>query len=223
MHIKLVNENLILSVLAMCNTGSSVSFLDKSIVSTLLLQGRKVSLSVTGIHGSQDVKTEMVPIAVSANEKSRTLTTVQFYVHEKLKLGYQIIDLQGLKDPHLRSLPNHSYNLNEVQNSGQDCYDIHHQLEFKKSDDRTAPCAVKLKIGWALSGLLPAKQAATLAQQQLSEDKLASQLSKWWDIESNCNVVGHSKDEQRTINTLEQTTRFTGENTKLDFYGQKRK
>ena len=91
--------DLSLSVLAMCDTGSSISFADKSIVSTLQLQGRKASLSVAGIHGSQDVKTEMVPIAVLMQEKSQPLTTVQFYVHEKLKLGDQIVDLQGLKDP----------------------------------------------------------------------------------------------------------------------------
>ncbi|XP_075263605.1 uncharacterized protein LOC142355285 [Convolutriloba macropyga] len=59
-RIKLLNGDLRLSVLAMCDTGSSISFVDKSIISTLQLQGRKTSLSVAGIHGSQDVKTEIV-------------------------------------------------------------------------------------------------------------------------------------------------------------------
>ena len=127
-RVKLVNGNHSLSVLAMCDTGCSISFADKSIVSTLQLQGQKASLSVAGIHGSKDVKTEIVPIAVSAYEKSRLMTTVQFYVHEKLKLGDQIVDLQGVKDryPHLKDLPNQSYNPNEVQVIlGQDSYDIH--------------------------------------------------------------------------------------------------
>ena len=108
MRIKLVNGNNSLSLLAMCDKGSSFSFADKSIVSTPQLQGREASLSVAGIHGSQDVKTEMVPIDVSAHEKSRPLTTVQFYAYEKLKLGDQIVDLQGLKDrySHLKNLPN---------------------------------------------------------------------------------------------------------------------
>ena len=75
---------------------------------------------------------------------------------------------------------------------------------------------MKSRIGWALSGPLPAKQAAILATTAtpVSEDKLASQLSKWCDIESyasNRDVTGYSKDEQRAIRTLEQTTRFTGE------------
>ena len=74
---------------------------------------------------------------------------------------------------------------------------------------------MKSKIGWNLSGPLPPKLAATLATTAISiaDDKLANQLSKWWDIESyasNCDVTGHSKEEQRAIKTLEQTTPFNG-------------
>ncbi|XP_075262530.1 uncharacterized protein LOC142354150 [Convolutriloba macropyga] len=177
-HIKRANGNHSLSVLAMCDTGSSTSFVDKSIVSTLQLQDRKAFFSVARIHGSQDVKTETVPISVSAQENHQPLTTVQFYVHEKLKLRNQIVDLQGLKGryPHLKNLPKS-------------------ELPFKRSS---------------------MKQVATLAttETSVSEDKLASQLSKCWDIESyasNCDVTGHSTDEHRAIKTLEQTTRFTGE------------
>ena len=98
-------------------------------------------------------------------------------------LGDQMGDLQELKDryPHLKNLPNQSYNLNEVQVIlGQDCDDIHHPLEFKRSDDKAAPWALKSKMGRSLSGPLLAKQAATLATTATSvtEDKLASQLNK---------------------------------------------
>ena len=127
-RIKMTNRDLSLSVLAMCDSGSSISFLDKSVVSKL----------------------QLVLIAVSAHEKSRPLTTVKFYVHEKLKLGDQIVEMQELKVryPHMRILPNQSYNLNDVQVIfGQDCYDIHHPFEFKKSKDKAAPWAEKSKIG----------------------------------------------------------------------------
>ena len=182
--IKLTNRDLSLNVLAMCDSGSSISFVDKSVVSKLQLQGRKASLSVSGIRGSQNVKTEIVPIAVSAHEKSRPLITVKFYVHEKLKLGDQIVELQELKAryPHPRNLPNQSYNLNAVQvilgkDDHHPCYDIHHPFEFKKSESKAAPWAVKSKICWALSGPLPAKQAATATS--IADDKIANQLSKW--------------------------------------------
>ena len=100
-------------MLAMCNTGSSISFVDNSIVSTLHLKGRKASMSLAGIHGSQYVKTEIVLIAVSANEKSQPMTILQFNVHEKVKLVDQIVDLQGWKDqdPRLRNFPSQSFNL----------------------------------------------------------------------------------------------------------------
>ena len=230
-RIKLTNRDLSLNVLAMCDSGSSISFVDKSVVSKLQLQGRKASLSVAGIHGSQDVKTEIVPIAVSAHEKSRPLTTVQFYVHEKLKLGDQIVELQELKDryPHLRNLPDQSYNLNDVQVIlGQDCYDIHHHFEFKKSEDKAAPWAVKPKVGWALSGPLPAKQAATLATTATSnaDDKLANQLSMWWDVESyasNCDVTRHSKKNNEQSRRWNEQPDSTVKDTKLDFCGERTK
>ena len=109
-RIKLVNGNHSLSVQEMCDTGSLISFVDKSIVSTRQLQGQRACLSVAGIHGSQFVKTEIVPISASAHKKSRPVTTVQFDVHQKQNLGDQIVDQQGLKDryPHLRKLPNQS-------------------------------------------------------------------------------------------------------------------
>ena len=56
-RIELTNKDLSLNVLPMCDSGSSISFVDKSVVSKLQLQGQKASLSVAGIHGSQDVKT----------------------------------------------------------------------------------------------------------------------------------------------------------------------
>ena len=91
------------------------------------------------------------------------------------------------KYPHLKNLSDKSYNLSQVRVIlGQDCYDMHHPKEFKRSNVKSAPWAVKSKLGWALSGPLPAKQAATLSSTAVSvtEDKLAAQLSRWWDMES---------------------------------------
>ena len=75
--IRLTKRDLSLKVMAICDPG--LSFADKF---KLKLQGQKASLSVAGIHGSQDVKTEIVPIAVSPHEKSQPLTLFLFYVQE---------------------------------------------------------------------------------------------------------------------------------------------
>ena len=44
-RIKLTNRDLSLNVLAMCDSGSSISYVDKLVVSNLQLQGRKVLIS----------------------------------------------------------------------------------------------------------------------------------------------------------------------------------
>ena len=173
---------------------------------------RPKSISISGrIQRSKNVKTEIVAIAVSA---LRSLDHWQQCNWTYTKLGDQIVELQALKNryPHLRSLPNQNYNLDEVQViRGQDWYDIHHPFEFKKAEGKTAP-----KVVWDLSGPLQAKQAATLATTatSIADDKLGNQLNKQWDIESyasKCDVTGHSKDEQWAIKTLEQTTQFNGD------------
>ena len=90
---------------------------------------------------------------------------------------------------------------------------------------------MKSKIGWALSGLLPAKkQAAILVTTSTSvkDDLSANQLNKWRDIESyasNCDVIGHSKEEQVAYKTVEQTTQrdSTVKDTNLDFCGESTK
>ena len=90
---ELLNWNRSLSVLAICDTEPSISFVDKSIVSTVYLQSGKASVSVVRIHLSQYFKTEMAPTMISALKKFSPLTTVQTCVHEKLKLDDQIVDL----------------------------------------------------------------------------------------------------------------------------------
>ena len=86
----------------------------------------------------------------------------------------------------------------------------------------------EIEIGWALSGTLPAKQAATLAttSTSVSEDKLANQLSKWREIESytsHFDVTGHSKDELGQSKHWTKQLHSPVKDTRLDFYGEKRK
>ena len=78
-------------------------------------------------------------------------------MHEKLKLCDQVVELQELNDryPKMTNLANQTYYLKEVQVIlGQDCYDIHHQFKFKKSDDKGAQWAMISMISCAFSGSL---------------------------------------------------------------------
>ena len=160
----MMNGNQMLSVLARSDKGSSIS--------VVLIYSRN-------LRSSRFIDGNSAYNGFSAQE-------VSIIENIALKLSDRIVDLQGLKEryPHLRNLPRQSYNLKEVQfNLGQDCYDIHHQLEFKQSDDKAGAQALKLKIGWALNGPLPANQTEALATTRTSikEDKLANQFTKSWD------------------------------------------
>ena len=101
-RIKLVNENHSLSVLATCDTWSSIWLVDNSIVSTrpqkVFVRSRKPRITRWQM--------EKMPINVCALYKAQLLTTKQFYIHENLKLSDQIVVLQGLKHrhPHLENL-----------------------------------------------------------------------------------------------------------------------
>ena len=160
-------------------------------------------------------------IVVLSHKKSHSVTTVWFSVYEKWNW---VTKLQICSDWKVTmrtwsacAWSSQNCNLNEVEVMlGQDCYNIYHILEFRKSDDKTAPWAVKSKTGWALSCLLSAKQEASLASTAtwIEENRSASQLTKWWDIESyapNCDVTAQSNDEPISVETLEQTTRLISE------------
>ena len=69
------------------------------------------------------------------------------------------------------------------------------------------------RLDWPLVVRYQRSRQQLLPQQQ-HQLQMIYQLSKWWYIESyisNCDVTGRSKEEQRAIKTLEQTTRFNGE------------
>ena len=95
-QINLTNRDLNINLLAMCDLGFSISSLDKSVVPEFQHQGRKLISSRDPC--SPDVKTEIMPIAVSAHKRSRLLSAVQFCVQKKLKLGDQFLELQEFRD-----------------------------------------------------------------------------------------------------------------------------
>ena len=63
---------------------------------------------------------------------------------------------------------------------------------------------MRTRHSWALSGPSPAKQVAIMTTLAVSatEEKLASQLSRWWDIESyasNCDLTVQLRDKRRAM------------------------
>ena len=157
-------------------------------------------------------------VAVSAHEKYRPLTSDQFYVHERLTLGDQIVELQELKDrsPHLSVLPNQNYNLNEIQVIlEQNCYDAHHAFEFKKSEEKVASWAVKPKIGRAVSVPPPVKQAATLATTAHQLQMIKRQTSSTPQFVMSPDTRNKNNEQSKRDSTVKDPKlNFCGEKTK---------
>ena len=67
------------------------------------------------------------------------------------------------------------------------CLSCHPPLEYFSADEKRSPVAVRLPIGWVLSGPLPSSSCltSTCFKVNIEHDKeLASQVKAWYDIES---------------------------------------
>ena len=90
------------------------------------------------------------------------------------------------------------------------------------------PWAVKTKLGWSLCGPLLQQEAVQMTASCVTaseDDVLAEQTETWWDIESyasRCDVSGRSKDNEKALQMLEQTTKFDGERYEVDFLWKRR-
>ena len=76
---------------------------------------------------------------------------------------------------------------------------------------------MKTKLGWTLCGPLPQQESVQMAASCVTtseDDALAEQIKTWWDIESyasRCHVSGRSKEDEKSLQMLEQNTKFDGE------------
>ena len=120
------------------------------------------------------------------------------------------------KYPHLSFLKDPTVNLKDVGVLlGQDCYHLHRATKYRKCGN-AKPWSVRTKLGWTLSGPLPKKENAKVANETLvavEMDRLTHQVTTWWSIESytfNRSVSGRSKDDDKAIEMLKATRKFDG-------------
>ena len=80
------------------------------------------------------------------------------YVRDDLQVGTDVIDVESLKTmyPHLEPIPLKKYSYADVDMIlGQDVFHFIRPLEYFDSDRKNTPVAVRLSLGWVLSGPLP--------------------------------------------------------------------
>ena len=95
---------------------------------------------------------------------------------------------------------------------GQDVYHHTRPLEYLECDSKYSPVAVRLPIGWVISGPLPSSSGfvSTCFKAVIrQETDLVEQLKSWYDMESYGamkNVDSRSAADRQANDILEQST-----------------
>ena len=180
----------------------------------LRAQGTDVTLSIAGIHGTKDLKTEKVPLKIKGLHSK--VHSIEAFAHPSISLGNTNYNYSKLKQSfnHLSVLPNKNFNLIVGIILGQDAYELQRPLDYKIGT-RSELFAVLTHLGWVVIGPMTGKRRQIVCHFAFTEDvKVAENIKTWWDIEtyaSKINVVSQSKKELQTQKMLESTTKFTGE------------
>ena len=83
---------------------------------------------------------------------------VKFFLRKYLHAGNDVIHVDQLKQqyPHLEPVALRKYSYGDVEMIlGQDVFNSIRTLEYFKSDRKNIPIAVRMPLGWVLSGRLP--------------------------------------------------------------------
>ena len=134
-----------IETMAICDTGSTHSFVDKSIRDQLDAQGNALMLNIAGINGTKEMISERVRMKVKTPNVSESVT---FHVHPSMYLGNKSYNYNDLKRKysHLDVLPDDNMSLKNVKVVlGQDNYHLHFPVEYRKGK-RSEPWAVKTKL-----------------------------------------------------------------------------
>ena len=211
-------------VLALCDSACSHNWISANLATKLNVHGTPTKLTVHGINSNQVVDTQLVELKLTPVHSGGSCSSfvVKPYVREGLKVGTDTLDVELLKTkfPHLQPISLKTYSYSNVEMIlGQDVFLSIRPLEYFDSDRKNAPVAVRLPLGWLLSGPLPSSSGLystcfkAVASNKELDSELADQLRSWYDIES----YGAYKQEDsrsaadaRALEILEETTYHDG-------------
>ena len=211
-------------VLALCDSACSHSWISANPATKLNVLGTPTKLTVHGINSNQDVDTQLVQLKLTPVHSGGYCSpfVVKPYVREDLKVGTGTIDVELLKTkyPHLQPITLKKYSYADVEMIlGQDVFHSIRPLEYFDFDRKNAPVAVRLPLGWVLSGPLPSSSGLystcfkAVASNKELDSELADQLRSWYDIESYGaykQVDSRSAADARALEILEETTYHDG-------------
>ena len=157
-----------LKTFALCDSGASLSFVDKSLMKTLEMTGQPVDLNVAGMHGTSDNSCIRLRVRIG-DQDGKIKEDIMAYSFPNVNAGSRTYNVTKMKEiyPHLSVLRDSTINLGEVKVIlGQDCYHLHRAIDYRKRGN-AKPWAVQTKLGWMLSGPLPQLETAKLATGSL--------------------------------------------------------
>ena len=206
--------------LACCDTGSTQTWVDESLLEKLDIKGKTISLNVTGIHGTQVTPCRAAQATIGPascmKHKAKVLTV---HSQKNLEVGKSLYNVQEMKQtyPYLKCVGFKQIDLKKVAIIlGQNAYELIRPLEYKNGGENQ-PWAVRLPLGWTVSGPVPVSELRFSAACHLSNEddmKLAEVVKKWWDMESYGTAMvadKRSKEDKLASEILHSTVNFNGE------------
>ena len=210
-------------VLALCDSACSHSWISEDLATKLNVKGLPTKLTVHGINSQQVVDTQIVELKLTPVHSGGSCSTfdVKPYVRKNLHVGNDVIDVDQLKQqyPHLEPVALSKYTYGDVEMIlGQDVFHSIRPLEYFESDRKNTPIAVRLPLGWVLSGPLPSTTGLVstcfkAVTQSEADSKLADQLRSWYEMESFAamkQIHPRSADDARASKILQETTYHDG-------------
>ena len=208
------------TALVLCDTACNNSWVSNDPANRLGLHGTALKLTVKGINTEEFVDTKLVELIVTTRDNQAFEPfKVSPYVKEGLNVGADVINIKVLQEtyPHLAVLDQvlHCYGNIEMM-LGQDVYHAIRPLEYFAANEKCSPFAVRLPIGWVLSGPLPLSSGfvSTFFKAIMEQEfELASQVKSWYDMESHGalkQVDPRSASDERAHDILENTIVHNG-------------
>ena len=180
-----------------------------------------MDLTVHGINITTVVKTKQVQMKVSSNfDGFEHIFELTAFVKDELKVGTDTVNIPALqsKYSYLAPIKPIVYSYADVELIiGQDSFHAIWPEEYFKSeaDPNTSPVAVRLPIGWVLSGPMPTSTGflSTCFKCNTDDTELACEIKRWYEIESYGaykQVDSRSAEDKRAAKILDSSTVHDG-------------
>ena len=176
---------------------------------------------VCGINTQQTIDTLVTDVTVKPiAENDCENIQVSPYNRDNLNIGSDIVDVPHLQEtyPYLSVLDTVRYSYSNIKMIlGQDVYHAIRPIEYFESESKCAPVAVRLPIGWVLSGPLPSSSNFVSSRFKAiiePEQDLVEQLRTCYKLESYgamMEVASRSSADRRAVEILEKTTAHDGQ------------